>query len=155
MHPRIRKLVLILTVIGIILLVVIGVPFLLIGLALKSGIPMVPQDCQGTSIHLSGIVRGVSGAEVAVTAGDFLQGDKGTVHFNWITDANGKFDSGNESIPVFVCEMLDVQVAAKGFETKKITYSFFDHFSEDELGASMEKGHTLPVVLDIELERSK
>lgn len=155
MRRRLRKLLLILGIVGVVLLGIVGAGLILLTSIFSSIAEhgwIVPQDCNGTAVHLSGIVHSISGAEVTVAAGDLLQGESGAVHFTLITDANGEFDSGSGYIPIFICEMMIVNISAKGFETQQITYSFFDHFSEDDLAASIKSGQPLPVHLEIELQ---
>jgi hypothetical protein len=146
----------ILVVVGIILLLIVGIPLIFLNMVFSSIAEhgfIIPQDCNGTNVHLSGTVHGVSVAALEVKGGDSFQGESGIVTVNLVTDEHGKFDSGSTTIPIFVCAPLVVSVSAQGFETKQIMYWVQEHFSEDELGASMQKGHTLPLVLDIQLER--
>ncbi|MEO8394145.1 MAG: hypothetical protein ABI700_14240 [Chloroflexota bacterium] len=116
---------------------------------------MLPQDCNGTSIHLSGTVQGISTGTISVKGENSLHGGSGAVDLTLTTDANGAFDSGSTRLPVFVCEILSITISAEGFKTQHMNYVLLDHFTEAELGASMASGNILRVVLEIELQPSK
>ena len=116
---------------------------------------ILPQDCNGTNIHLSGTVQGGSADIISVKGENSLHGGSGAIDLTLTTDANGDFDSGSAGLPVFVCEILSITVSAEGFETQRINYVLLDHFSEAALCRSIKSGQALPVHLDIELQPAK
>lgn len=146
-----HKLIRWLGLLGIALLVIGGASLILSLLALR-GFSVLPQDCNGTSIRLSGTVN-VGGALVTVKGENDLYKGTGALDLTLTADANGKFDSGETYLPVFVCEALSITVSAKDYVTKQINYVLLDHFSDDALTASMRDHRPVPVVLDFELER--
>jgi hypothetical protein len=153
-----RKLLKIIGILGVVVLVAGGAFCLLFTAAFSDSFKggfLLSQDCNGTSIRFSGRVQGVSAGTISVKGENGLYGGSGAVDLTLTTDANGGFDSGRVGLPVFVCEILRITISAEGFVPQHLNYVLLDHFSEAELGTSMAKGNMLPVVLDIELQRSK
>ena len=151
MHPRLRRQILITGVVGIVLLTAAGAGLILVDRAL-SGFVILPQDCNGTSMHLSGAVHNVSDATVSVKGEAGLYPGGNALDFSLTSDSNGNFDSGESKLRVFVCEILSITISAQGFETRHVNYVLIDHFSETALASSMTEGYPVAVVLDIELQ---
>lgn|GEM_PF-5625446 len=112
------------------------------------------QDCIGTSIRLTGIVENASNATIFIKGEDGLYRGESSTNLVLHTDADGRFDSGNRPLHVFMCEMLQITAAAEGFETQQLRYILLEHYSEDELIAFMRSQQPIPISLELELQEA-
>jgi hypothetical protein len=152
---RVRRLFRALILIASTLLLIVVGGLLLLCVAFSDfKFPILPQECNGTSVRLTGVVEGISGATVIVKGDSSLYRGSSPIDLTLITDANGRFDSGNNPLPLFLCEGLQITVSADSFETWQLHYFLFDHFSEDELVVLMNARQPIPISLEIELEEA-
>lgn len=137
---------------GVALLLVSGGALLLLVALSNADFTFLPQDCGGTEIHLMGSAGNASDSVVTVSGEAGLHPSSGGIDLTLSTDADGRFDSGDTYLPVFICEIIEITVSAEGFETQQLRYILLDHYSEDALIALMRTGQPIPISLEIELQ---
>ncbi|MCB9450508.1 MAG: hypothetical protein H6672_03665 [Anaerolineaceae bacterium] len=147
-----RKKVLQLTValLGVALIGVMVVGGILWSSFSESGLRLLPQDCNGVPIIISGTLNDSEGnpipkGRISIT---HFPPPEDEVATKLYSDSTGNFAS-HQKMFMFACDFLVFNVTAEGFQDTKVQYSLFDHYPEADI--STEKPNL--VVVDIVLER--
>ena len=116
---RLRQLVQIILISGVVLLILGIAGVWLLGRALEN-FPTALQDCNGFTAQISGTVHDAANAQIAIRGEDGLYRPGQGVDLKLVTDAEGNFQS--EAFHVFACEILNITVTAPGFDPQQIVY---------------------------------
>jgi len=154
MHNRFRNRFALIGAVALAVLVVGTAALILLSMTLGN-FDLLPQDCPGTRIHFSGTVKGTSSAVITVKGDQKLHGGSSAIDLQFLTDANGSFDSGTTYLPVFACESLQISVSAPGFVAQSLDYMPLYHFSDAELSTSISSGQPLAAQVEVALQPAK
>ncbi|MCB9457617.1 MAG: hypothetical protein H6671_16650 [Anaerolineaceae bacterium] len=116
-----------------------------------SGFGLIPQDCNGVPITISGTLTDPEGnpvnkGRISITRFPPPEHEVATVLYS---DSAGNFAS-NKTMFMFACDLLIFNITAAGFQDTKVQYNLFDHYPEADI--STEKPNLVEVAITLERE---